>query len=59
MLVSCVHAVAIISAVFCIICSLSMLVSDASGDHPHVTKHAHATRVQNTTFYSDGTTHTK
>ena len=23
------------------------------------TKHAHATRVQNTTFYSDGTTHTK
>ena len=23
------------------------------------TKHAHATRVQNTTFYTDGTTHTK
>ena len=29
MLVSCVHPVAILSAVFCIICSLSMLVSDA------------------------------
>ena len=32
MLVSCVHPVAILSAVFCIICSLSMLVSDALGD---------------------------
>ena len=31
-LVSCVHPVAILSAVFCIICSLSMLVSDALGD---------------------------
>ena len=33
MLVSCVHPVAILSAVFCIICSFSMLVSDALGDH--------------------------
>ena len=33
MLVPCVHPVAILSAVFCIICSLSMLVSDALGDH--------------------------
>ena len=33
MLVSCVHPVAILSAVFCIICSLSMLVSDALGDY--------------------------
>ena len=32
MLVLCVHPVAILSAVFCIICSLSMLVSDALGD---------------------------
>ena len=32
MLVSCVHPVAILSAVFCIIFSLSMLVSDAFGD---------------------------
>ena len=29
----CVHPVAILSAVFGIICSLSMLVSDALGDH--------------------------
>ena len=33
MLVSCVHPVAILRAVFCIICSLSILVSDALGDH--------------------------
>ena len=33
MLVSCVLPVAILSAVFCIICSLSMLVSDALGDN--------------------------
>ena len=33
MLVSCVHPVAILRTVFCIICSLSMLVSDALGDH--------------------------
>ena len=33
MLVSCVHPVAIIRAVFCTICSLSMFVSDALGDH--------------------------
>ena len=32
MLVSRVHPVVILSAVFCIICSLSMLVSDALGD---------------------------
>ena len=33
MLVSCVYPVDILSTVFCIICSLSMLVSDALGDH--------------------------
>ena len=32
MLVSCVHPVAILSTVLSIICSLSMLVSDALGD---------------------------
>ena len=31
--VSVVHQVAILSAVFCVICSLLMFVSDASGDH--------------------------
>ena len=31
--VSVVHPVAFLSAVFCVICSLLMLVSDASGDH--------------------------
>ena len=33
MLVSCVHPVAFLRAVFCTICSLSMFVSDALGDH--------------------------
>ena len=33
MLVLCVHPVEIPSVVICIICSLSMLVSDALGDH--------------------------
>ena len=33
MLVSCVHPVAILRAVFCTICCLSMFVSDALGDH--------------------------
>ena len=33
MLVSCVHPVAILRAVFCTICNLSMFVSDALGDH--------------------------
>ena len=33
MLVSCVHPVAILRAVFCTICSLYMFVSDALGDH--------------------------
>ena len=33
MLVSCVHPVAILRAVFCTICSLSMFVSDTLGDH--------------------------
>ena len=33
MLVSCVHPVAILRAVFCTICSLSMFVLDALGDH--------------------------
>ena len=32
-LVSVVHPVAILSAVFCVICSLLMFVSDVSGDH--------------------------
>ena len=31
--VSVVHPVAIMNAVFCVICSLLMFVSDASGDH--------------------------
>ena len=31
--VSAVHPVAILSAVFCVICSLLMFVSDASSDH--------------------------
>ena len=31
--VSVVHPVAILSAVFCVICSLLMFVSDAIGDH--------------------------
>ena len=31
--VSVVHPVAILSAVFCVICSLLMFVSDANGDH--------------------------
>ena len=33
-----------------------------TGEEPsslHNSKHTHATRVQNTTLYSDGTTHTK
>ena len=33
MFVSVVHPVAILSAVCCVICSLLMFVSDASGDH--------------------------
>ena len=33
MLVSCVHPVDILRAVFCTICSLSMFISDALGDH--------------------------
>ena len=32
-LVSVVHSVSILSAVFCGICSLLMFVSDANGDH--------------------------
>ena len=31
--VSVVHPVAILSALFCVICSVLMFVSDASGDH--------------------------
>ena len=31
--VSVVHQIAILSVVFCVICSLLMFVSDASGDH--------------------------
>ena len=33
MLLSCVHPVTILRAVFCTICSWSMFVSDALGDH--------------------------
>ena len=33
MFVSVVHPVAILSVVFCVICSLLIFVSDASGDH--------------------------
>ena len=33
LMVSCVHPVAILRAVFCTICSLSMFFSDALGDH--------------------------
>ena len=33
MFVSCVHPVAVLSAAFCITCSLLMLVEDARGDH--------------------------
>ena len=33
MLVSCVHPVAILRAVFCTICSLSLFDSDVLGDH--------------------------
>ena len=33
MLVSWVHPVAILSALFCIVCSLSMFVCDVVGDH--------------------------
>ena len=33
MFVSCVHHVAILNAVFCMTCSLLMLVEDARGDH--------------------------
>ena len=33
MVVSVVHPVSILSAVFCVICSLLMFVSDTSGDH--------------------------
>ena len=32
MFVSCVHTVAVLNAVFCITCSLLMLVEDARGD---------------------------
>ena len=33
MFVSCVHPVAVINAVFCMTCSLLMLVEDTRGDH--------------------------
>ena len=33
MFVSCVHSVAVLNAVFCMTCSLLMLVEDAIGDH--------------------------
>ena len=44
--------------------SLLSVIADTGGEPSSLhnskhTKHAHATRVQNTTFYSDGTTHTK
>ena len=33
MFVSCVHPVVVLNAVFCMTCSLLMLVEDARGDH--------------------------
>ena len=33
MFVSCVHAVAVLNAAFCMTCSLLMLVEDVRGDH--------------------------
>ena len=33
MLVYCVHPVAVLNSVFCMTCSLFMLVQDARGDH--------------------------
>ena len=33
MFVSCVHPVTVLNAVFCMTCSLLMLVEDARGDH--------------------------
>ena len=39
MFVVVVHPVAILSVVFCVICSLLMFVSDASGDQKHNTSH--------------------
>ena len=33
MFVSCVHHVAVLTAAFCMTCSLSMLVEDARGDY--------------------------
>ena len=33
MLVSCVHPVAVLNAVFCMTCSLLMMVEDATDDH--------------------------
>ena len=33
MFVSCVHHVAVLNAVFCMTCTLLMLVEDARGDH--------------------------
>ena len=33
MFVACVHPVAVLNAVFCMTCSLLMLVEDARGDH--------------------------
>ena len=33
MFVSCVHRVAVLNAVFCMTCSLLMLLDDARGDH--------------------------
>ena len=56
--VSCVHSVAVLNAVFCMTCSLLMLVEDAKGDHIHtpqphqhcrhphtLTAHTHATQT--------------
>ena len=34
--VSCVHPIAVLNAVFCMTCSLLMLVEDARGDHMEV-----------------------
>ena len=36
MFVYCVHPVAVLSATFCMTCSLLMLVEDARGDHIYI-----------------------
>ena len=47
-LVSVVDLVAILSTVFCVICSLLMFVSDASGDHKRHQKQNRGTKKPRT-----------